>query len=328
MRRRWRWLSIPAALAAAVLGVLAWRRPPTYTATAAFLPEPGQGQSRLTALAAQFAIPLGPSGDAGESPQFFVEVLQSAAFLRQFADTALPTAIDGRTIRRPVSDVLGVPAGPEPQRVEETAHRIAGIVSSSASPRTSVVSIVVTTRDPVFSAALATALLGGINEFNLRMRQRRASAELEFTQERLTAARQNVLSAQDRLQRFIQQNQLFRSSSRLSLEQERLAQAVSAAQGLYASLLQAEEQARIDDLRRTPLISVVAAPYVPPLPDSRGVARMIVLGLIAGFATGLSAALLLEMTGPPAALSEIRSDEGRTNAAPPPDRVAVRGSAR
>lgn len=297
LRRRWRWLVVPAVAAAVGLGAYALLRPRTFTASASFMPQSHGATSRLAALAAQFSLPVS-TGDPSESPQFFVDVIKSRAFLRTIADTALPvSAPSGRTATERVADIVDVPAGPAPVRLERAADALDRYITATVSPKTGVVTVAATARDPVVAAALANAVLQSVNRFNLDMRQRQAAAEREFTQQRLDEARGDVGAAEDRLQAFLQANQLFRTSSRLSVEEDRLRRDVSAKQELYNTLVQAYEQAKLDQLRDTPMINVVSAPYVPVLPDPRGALRFALLGLIAGALCGAAAALGVDALG-------------------------------
>jgi hypothetical protein len=57
-------------------------------------------------------------------------------------------------------------------------------------------------------------------------------------------------------------------------------------QQLYTSLTEAYEQARISEVRTTPVITILQEPYVPPLPERRGLILKLVLGLLLGGTVG------------------------------------------
>ena len=63
------------------------------------------------------------------------------------------------------------------------------------------------------------------------------------------------------------------------------------AQQIYTSLAQAYEQAKIEEVRDTPVITVLQPPEIPVLPNSRRVVVKTVLGFILGL--GCAATLVL-----------------------------------
>ena len=61
-------------------------------------------------------------------------------------------------------------------------------------------------------------------------------------------------------------------------------------QQLYTSLAQAFEQARIEEVRDNPVITMIERPTLPLKPNGRGLLRKGPLALMAGFLLGLSIA--------------------------------------
>ena len=67
-------------------------------------------------------------------------------------------------------------------------------------------------------------------------------------------------------------------------------------QELVTAMAQAYEQARIDEVRAAPVITVIDQPESPALPDPRGRIRRLLLGIIVGMIVGLGLALIREFT--------------------------------
>jgi uncharacterized protein involved in exopolysaccharide biosynthesis len=103
-------------------------------------------------------------------------------------------------------------------------------------------------------------LLELLNEFNLQKRQSRAAAEREFTERRMLEAQQELEHTEGDLRRFLEQNREYQSSPQLRFEAGRLERRVQLRQQVYLSLAQAFEQARIDEVRDTPVITVIERP--------------------------------------------------------------------
>ena len=97
------------------------------------------------------------------------------------------------------------------------------------------------------------------------------------------------------MERFLRDNRTFASSPQLMFENDRLQRDVAMRQQIMAGLTQAYEQARIDEVRNTPVITVVQRPEAPALPDRR---RLVLKGLAAiviGLMLGIGIALFREI---------------------------------
>jgi len=152
----------------------------------------------------------------------------------------------------------------------------------------------VQTKWPELSVQVAERLLGLVNEFNLQTRQRQANAEREFVTLRLVEARAELAVAEDSMQAFLQSNRRIENSPQLGFDRDRLQRVVTLRQEVVISLAQALEQAKIEEVRNTPVITIVEEPYPPARPDRR---RLIMKGLVSlalGLFLGIVAAFVVE----------------------------------
>ena len=136
-------------------------------------------------------------------------------------------------------------------------------------------------------------LLELLNRFNQETRRGQASAERKFTEERLAIVKQDLRKAEDAQEGFLQTNRVV-SAAQLKLQQDRLEREVRMQQELYTNLAKAYEQAKIDEVRDTPVITVVEQPEAAARPDSRSIATKAVASLVAGFILAAIVALILE----------------------------------
>jgi hypothetical protein len=70
-------------------------------------------------------------------------------------------------------------------------------------------------------------------------------------------------------------------------------------QQVYSTLVQSYEQARITEVRDTPVITVLQSPFLPPEPDGRGLTLSGALGLVLGGMVGVVLAFLVEVVQRP-----------------------------
>jgi uncharacterized protein involved in exopolysaccharide biosynthesis len=291
-----------AVLAGALAGVLvavliAAVRPRLYTATFSFLPQtsleqPGGG---LASLAGQFGFPVAMLGGPSLPPQFYADLLTAREVLAPIAAGSVALGADeGEKV--PVAEFLEVDESEPRVRHERTLQELrdGGIISASAGRTTGVVTAQVRTGSPRASLQIAEQLLHGLNTYNMTTRQSQAAAERRFTEGRLEEARRSLRAAEDALQSFLEGNRQF-GSPQLTFERERREREVLLQQQVVTGLAQQNEDARIREVRNTPVITLIEQPALPVLPDSRGRGWLIVLGAVTG--TLLAATLVVLRAG-------------------------------
>jgi uncharacterized protein involved in exopolysaccharide biosynthesis len=264
----------------------AFFRPRTYTSTAVFMPQaPENPLKGLSALAAQLGAVM-PTTDPGSSPAFYVNLLKSRDVLRKAALTRYAFVLGTDSVRGTLVDLYRIRGDNPPIRRDAAVKRLVKDLEISTVRETGVVNLEVTAPWAALSQQLASRMIGLVSEFNLQTRQTRAGAERRFVESRLQDARASLLAAEDRLQKFLQQNREFRNAPRLVFENDRLRRDIDQQQQVYTSLAQAYEQARIDEVRNTPVITILESPDLPARPNPRRALLMGLLGLVAGLLIG------------------------------------------
>ena len=259
--------------------------PRTYTTAASFTPQSERLPSNLAGIAAQFGVAL-PGGDAGASPDFYVELLESRRILGETIKTRYTFPTDTGEVSGTLMDILEIEGETEGEREETALRRFRGMVTAELDRPSSVVTVEVETDNPQLSARIAQRLLELLNRFNLETRQSQAAAERRFTERRLAEAKLELLEVENRLQAFLEINRDVGTSPLLRFRQERLEREVSIRQQVVSALAQNYEQARIDEVRDIPLITIVEEPVARALPDSRMVLLRGILALVAGALLG------------------------------------------
>ncbi|MDT8340451.1 MAG: Wzz/FepE/Etk N-terminal domain-containing protein [Longimicrobiales bacterium] len=295
-RRR---LIVRTVLVTAVLAVaVAFLRARTWTSEAAFRPQDSSGVSELASLASQFGVAV-PGGSEGESPEFYAELITSREILSEVAALRYPgEGGEGR-----LADLLEVEADPPGRGEDPEALRTMRVVkwlgeeavSVSTSRETGTVRLEVKTRWPEVSRAIAENLLAAVQRFNLETRRSQAAAERAFVEERLALARVELASAEESLQAFLQNNRVIGEFSQTKSEFDRLQREVLLRQQVYTTLVESYEQARIAEVRDTPVITILQRPFLPLEPDRRGAILSLALGVVLGAMAGVVLAFLVEM---------------------------------
>ena len=281
--REWRIIGYATASVVAIAVAFVLLKPRAYTATAAFISQARRPSGVLGSLAGQLGVDVS-MGDVGtESPQFYVDLLSRQSTLRALVDTSYP-GIRGKSYRNLV-EYFGVAGSTYDIQRDRAVRKLSKLIDAAANLKTSVVTLTATSPEPELSSAIVDRMIALLKEFNLERRKSQAAAERDFVEARLEQARKELRDAENRQEEFFQKNAVI-ASPRLRLEAERLAQDVALHRALYATLSQSYEQARIDAVRDTPVITVIEPPVVQAEADSRGVARAIIFAVFGGLVLG------------------------------------------
>lgn len=281
-----------AFVTAVSFATYALTRPRTYTSVASFMPE--VRQSAGSGIAAQLGMIL-PGNDVSESPQFYVDLLRSRQILGSAVDSAYQVRTPNGTKSMTLSALYGGNDENAAIRRELAIARLSNSLVTAVSTRTGVVTVRVAATDPNLAQAITHRLIDLLGEFNLRRRQTRASSERRFSEERLQAIRGELRTAEDRLQYFMQSNRDYRNSPGLYLQQQRFESDVTLLRQVVTTLQQATEQAKIDEVRDTPTITIIESPSVPVRPDARGAIKFALLGGVLGLVLGMTFTFLREL---------------------------------
>lgn len=291
---RWRRVIVGLAGTGLLLGVIfGLTKPKLYVASATFLPQGAESpNSGLAAAASQFGIRV-PTGGSTWGPAIYVQLLRSRTLLEPIALDTLVVAEDaGR--RAAVMELLEIADGPAARRLDLAVRRLSAMVTAEEARPINAVNVGVSSRWPSVSLAISERLVRGVNQFNLQTRKSQAASERQFVEARATDAERALREAEDHLQAHLQQNRIINPSSQTAMERDRRQRDVVRRQQLYTTLLENLEDARIREVRDTPVITLLAEPRLPILPEARGTITKGVLGALAGAAIGFLIALFAE----------------------------------
>ncbi len=284
-------LALPLLLAVGV-AVYSLNVRPTYTATTTFAPEEASSVSLpgnlagLAGLAGQFGLMPGASGISSD---FLVGVLRSRQLL---TSTLMSEFADPRTshaTNAPLIEILEIRSPDEAGRSTAAVRRISALTTPTIDRRTGIVVLAVEMPDARLAADVANRMVELLNQFNLEQRQSRSREQRRFAEERLASAGAELRAAETALQQFLVGNRQYEGSPLLTFEHDRLAREVQIKQSVYQGVVQAFEDARIAEVRDTPVLTTIdraVAPFLRTWPRRR---VMVILAGLAG--VGLAAIL-------------------------------------
>ena len=269
----------------AVVGVItAFVWPRYYQSTATFMAEsqtPRNLPTGLGALAEQFGV-TSLTGNLG--PAYYAKLLDSREVLERVL--MIPTTTNDDSVARPLIDRLGV-SGSNPDRMNKSLKKLRNRVQVSADVTTNTVSLAVDMRDPHVAFQAATALLSTLDSFNITVRKSRARNEAEFLTARVADAQGALRAAEAGLESFLAANREGRTTPALAVQESRLRRAAEMAQTRFSDLQRQLDQARIQEVRDTPVLTVLDRPNLPVKPykpiRSLVIAVIVIVGMGLGY---------------------------------------------
>src|SRR5438552_3811746 len=121
-----------------------------------------------------------------------------------------------------------------------------------------------------------------LNQFNLARHQLQARKQRRYARERLKEAEHELRDAEARQLSFLQSNRTYATSPILTFEANRLERDVQVKQESYLTLTREYEQARIAEVRDTPLLTIVDQAVPPYKKSSPHRALMVIAALVLG----------------------------------------------
>jgi len=269
----------------------------SYTAESAFTLTAGtSSSSRIASLAAQFGVQAGGGSRPAESLDFYVALLQSREVLGEvvLSEYVIPVSPGSPdSVRGTLIELSGIEIEPGIDPLPRAIRALKGQISVKADQMSSLITIETSAPLAALAEQINRHLLDIVNRFNIERRTSQAAIERAFIEERLEAAKTKLREAEAALEEFLLRNRSFNTPT-LAFEQSRLQHQVELQRQLYITLAQAHETAQIEEVRNTPLISIID----PPEGSARGQSRLklhLLLGLVLGGFIAIGAALVLEM---------------------------------
>ncbi len=160
-------------------------------------------------------------------------------------------------------EILEIDGDTESERLENGRKELDKAVSVRVDNETNIVGVAVETRYPVLSAAVANLYIDLVNRFNLETRQSNAQERRRFVEERMSEAEQELRDAEEALQSWLERNRQWTGSPELQFQHDRLERQVTIKQEVFTTLRRSYEEARIQEVNDTRVITVIDR-AVPP----------------------------------------------------------------
>lgn len=291
------------------IGIGLWSR--KYVASASFVPQQSNGGlSTLAGLATQFGINI-RGQDAAGSTDYYNALLRSRTILTRVVMTRYATSADTSSpIRQTLLEVYGLGDSSEENQIR-AVDKLRRRMDVTQDPGSGMVRFAVSASTSGLAERVARRLIDVIEDFDRNSLQSNARNEGEFLEQRVNAARSELVTAESSLAVFLERNRTYSSSPRLVFEEQRLQRVVDLQNGVYISLSQSYEQTRVNEVRDTPVITIVDSPEGSSERKPK-VVVIVAVALLAALVIGPAAAIAKDLLvrheqRRPADLAEVRA---------------------
>lgn len=312
---------IYSVLICMVLGVaIALLTPKEYTASTTMVPQVNDGKSKmggLSSLAAMAGFNLDMSGGAELSPNIYPQIISSIPFHLEIMNTAF----DFPEIEKPISIfeyytnirkagalaqvkkyTIGLPFvilkaikgetqittnGSDSKLIalskeqDEVRKLLEESISLEINDKDGFLTLSTSALDARLAAQIAEKALQMLQEYITTFKVEKATAQLQFIEERYKDNKDEFETAQATLADFRDRNKNV-TSARARTQEERLQSDYQLAFEVYSGLAQQLEQARIQVKEDTPIFSIIKPVSVPLKDNSSGLMILVIWTFLGG----------------------------------------------
>lgn len=241
---------------------------PVYTAKASVIPtgDSGGDFSGLTGAAAQIGLSFPVANESIAWDELFFEILRSDGIKRKLLNTdfQLKKSQPAQPLRQLLLNHLDLENKPSEigeMRINNYLKKRVRVTKTRFSP---LIHIQMDAHDPLLASNMINTLVQLSNKMQVDIKTRQMGQKRQFIEERIVEVKKELSQAESGLKNFRERNRRPNKSPSLLLEESRLMRDVTLQNNLYLTLQTQFEEAKIEEVERTPMVEIVDEP-VPPL---------------------------------------------------------------
>ena len=266
---------------------------PVYTSKTKIVSSTMRGNaSQLSGLASQIGLNI----QLGQQDQNYVyeDIIKS----RQIAEKILVKNFKTEKFGQDISLLQLITYGDDEPEFSKDTLLFLGIekfllemINVSKDIQTGIHTISVNSFEPKLSFEIAKSITDELQKHQHEYNKTITSKTRNFIEDRIVETKAELEKAEEKLKDFRQQNRRIENSFLLQMEEERLSREVTVLIGVFTTLKQQLETAKIEEVRESDYIIVVDPPFVPVLRSSPKRKKAVITSFILSF--GFSFILVL-----------------------------------
>ena len=271
---------------------------PVYISTAKIVPSAGgSSTSNLRGFAAQFGVTV-PGGDGASitSSGVYPEIIQSRTLARALLKRNFDTEKFGED--QPLLKILTY-SEEEPEFGPDILEKMAvkallKKINVSKSRQSSILTLEVSAFEPQLAADIIIALIEELDKHQQKFKSTRVTEKRQFIEGRIEEVQVDLEKAEDALKQFRYRNRQIQNSPSLLLEQERLSREVQVIIGVFTTLKQEYELAKIQEVEEATVVHVLDPPEAPLERSEPKRKQTVILAGLLGIILGIGTVFIRE----------------------------------
>jgi len=254
---------------------------------------PGKKESAiggLSGLASQFGVNLPVESDVDlSSPTLFPELIQSRTFAEKIIDKEFYTKLYGKKLT--LLDILTYNQNSELYNRDQLISKAVKILNNDyidfdQDPKSPISVLNVKAFEPQLAKELNEVVISELESLNRYYKSQSVSEKIIFINERISSVLKDLDISERRLKEFNEKNRQL-SSPTLQLEFDRRTRNVEVQEGIYLTLKQQLELAKIEEVQEVSIVQILDKPQVPLSPYNKDVKVKLILSSVLGVAFGI-----------------------------------------
>ncbi len=267
--------------------------PKFISSATVLLPEKNnQNFGGLAGIASQFGVDVPSSVKADlSSPSLFPELIESRAFAEKLLAKEFFSSKYQKKL--PLIQILNFDLKDynNESHITMTLGLLSDIIEFMEEPNSAFSKILVEAPEPALARDIAISALNVLEELNRYYKSQNVNEKINFIATRINAVKIDLEYSERKLKDFNEKNRQISSPS-LQLESDRLTREVEIQKGIYLTLKQQFELAKIEEVQEKSIMQVLDTPQLPLGPSNKNVYLSSVLSVFIGSVFGIIIAFL------------------------------------
>ena len=260
---------------------------PMYSSTAKIISSSGDGLSKAAGLAAQFGVNI-PTGQK-EVKWVYPSILKSRTLARAVLKRKFNTQKYGD--QKSLLQIL-THGNSEPDSGMDTLEFLAiekflSMFGVTENKGTGIFTIELLTFEPRLASEITAALIEELDIHQQEYNRAKTNKTRRFIEERIYDVGKELDATEEALREFAVRNRRIENSPTLQLEQQRLSREVTVITGVFTTLKQQLETAKIEEVKESDYVVVLDPPDIPIVRSEPKKKQSIILAGILGIALGM-----------------------------------------
>ena len=247
----------------------------------------GNNVGGLAGIASQFGVDI-PGGSRAylSNPSFFPELIKSRTFAEKILEKNFYTQKFEEEL--PLLSILthgkNLPSVGKDTLITNAQKKLNGILKYESSSGFNIIKV--TTFEALLAKQLAEAALLELEGLNRYYKNQTVREKINFIDNRIYSVNKDLEKSEKKLKEFKENNRQVISPA-LQLEQDRLNRDVEVQKGIFLTLKQQLELAKIEAVQQGSIVQVLDPPQIPLGPENKNLRRNMILALFVGLGLGV-----------------------------------------